>query len=283
MWFQFLRSSSYFLLKDSLTKFDSTGALMHLNSLLHTNGHHEFLKDYFAALLISDKESIDFLYSIHKCGICVTATDENGDYPLMIATQNNNIEAIEILILGNHKIFVNHDSVDDIGVLDMVNMTNKHGETALMIACRLGYSTAALVLVQKGANARLQNLKGDTALILSILSGCYKTLDLIISSSANLDVNARNKEGQTALMIAAARDDLHQVKMLVNNLNAAIHLKDLGGKTALDYTSSQDIKYFLLNKVVSYCEPFLEKVTIKPNYLKPIGTTENKEDRIKLG
>ena len=68
--------------------------------------------------------------------------------------------------------------------------------------------------------------------------------------SGKCDVNAKNKQGKTALMIAAVGTNLELVKKLVaagSDLNAT----DKSGKTALALAKDKKIKEFLQQKMKS--------------------------------
>ena len=61
----------------------------------------------------------------------------------------------------------------------------------------------------------------------------YGAVDYLIQSGY-YDVNCRDKDGNTALMVAVKHNNVKTVKVLIEH-NADISLKDKNGKTALDY------------------------------------------------
>ena len=75
----------------------------------------------------------------------------------------------------------------------------KCGNTALMWACQLHRTKVAAALLDAGANPRITNLVGETALhLLDDQAACL--IDKMVAAGA--DVNARNAWGATPLMMA---------------------------------------------------------------------------------
>ena len=108
-----------------------------------------------------------------------------------------------------------------------VNATNKHGETALMIACHKGNVEVINVLLNAGANSNITDDSGETC----IHHACSKeTLQAIISHGA--DVNAVNNNGKTALMKACKEGDTDAINVLVN-AEADLNIKDTMGCTLI--------------------------------------------------
>lgn len=93
-----------------------------------------------------------------------------------------------------------------------LNITDKYGDTALIIASRRGYFIDVAVLLRYGANVNIQNNTGDTALIVASKEGVY-----------------------------------HIVKELLNN-GSDIHIKNNNNQTAFDVTTDTKIKTLLSNK-----------------------------------
>ena len=63
---------------------------------------------------------------------------------------------------------------------------------------------------------------------------------------AGADVKVSNIEGQTALMNAAINDDLESVRLLIM-AGAAVNAKNKEGDTAWDQTSNDEIKVLLVS------------------------------------
>jgi hypothetical protein len=90
----------------------------------------------------------------------------------------------------------------------------KCGNTALMWACQLHRTKVAAALLDAGANPRLTNLVGETALhLLDDQAACL--IDKMVEAGA--DVNARNAWGATPLMMALHSGSLEVARKLLEH------------------------------------------------------------------
>lgn len=112
---------------------------------------------------------------------------------------------------------------------------------ALLAAAADGHADAILAALKKGGDPNARDDKGNTPLIImssDTLWGSDKdVLDAFIKAKANLD--AKNKEGATALMIATANDRWSWVDLLIA-AGAKINAKDNDGWTPLMYGALND-------------------------------------------
>ena len=88
--------------------------------------------------------------------------------------------------------------------------------------------------------------------LLQIVSlGQIRALENLLSRSKNLDVNEKDEYGNFAAIIAARRNDLDMLKLLVEH-GAKLDLKDGFGRTimgwAIKYKNEETIKYINENK-----------------------------------
>jgi ankyrin repeat protein len=164
-----------------------------------------------------------------------------------------------------------------------VNIANKYGGTALMMAAKKGRNKVIKILVNNGADVNVLNSCGGTAykcdgtaLILASYFGNKKTVKILINNGA--DVNAQQfsrgwtplitaiawrqpnivkllldagadpdiqcKRGMTALAIASEHLDPEIVKLLIE-AGADTTVKNDEGKTALDLASTSEIRKLL--------------------------------------
>lgn len=148
-----------------------------------------------------------------------------------------------------------------------INTIGENGLTILMksamYSARPGYSIMSRLnyLIKNGANLNIKDVNGDTALLLAIKEGAR--IDVIKKLiSAGADVNLANANGQTPLMLAVSdkkirnpntmeidsiAPDLEVIKVLKKDGKANVTIKDLDGKTAIDYTTDDTVK-LILNK-----------------------------------
>ncbi|EAX91107.1 hypothetical protein TVAG_308670 [Trichomonas vaginalis G3] len=162
----------------------------------------------------------------------------NDDYDettaLHYAAINNNKELIEYLISKGAHIWRN---------------------TLLLAAINNSYN-AAEVLLEHGIDVNITNEYGKTALDYAIKNNCRETIELLRSRIAKIprkeeysvsqllvaamknifprgtDINKKDKNGQTALHIAAWKNNKEVAEILISH-DANINEKDIYGKTAL--------------------------------------------------
>ena len=83
------------------------------------------------------------------------------------------------------------------------------------------------MLIDKGADVNRKDENGRTALMLAVDQGSTANIEMLIAAGA--DPNVQDNDGQTALMRA---DDVETVMMLLN-ARADMSIKDKDGRTAL--------------------------------------------------
>ena len=107
-----------------------------------------------------------------------------------------------------------------------INATNLAGATALMRAA--GQPDKIRLLVNRGANVNARSVNENTALITTARARhSARSLQLLLDSGA--EVNTTNVFGASALMAAAAADDLESVRLLVKR-GADVNAHSRGSK-----------------------------------------------------
>ena len=84
-------------------------------------------------------------------------------------------------------------------IADVNTMYN--GYHPLINTAEKGYKEIAILLLERGANINLRNKKGTTALMIAAKNGHTETISMLLARGA--DINNKNNNGWTALMIAA--------------------------------------------------------------------------------
>lgn len=183
--------------------------------------------------------------------------------PLMHAIESNNFEMFNLLLVhAFESSFVpGATPMQSVGgktwasnVLD-INLVNKLGENALMVAARIGNDQMFESLIDAGANLYIKNQEGLTVLdvataakhnsIIETINRYEKFLNQGADAftkdeptpeekpvAGNVDVKARDKSGQTPLMQFAAIGNEDMVKKLIQ-LKSEIDAKNFSGETAL--------------------------------------------------
>jgi hypothetical protein len=168
---------------------------------------------------------------------------------LHYASMHNNLESIQELITFKAN----------------PNIANSIGETPLMVACT---STAALLLLENGADIDLQNNWGETALIRAIVrkntdAAKNKTnlVQLLIEKGASIDI--QDASGKTALMHAIEKKDKLCIALLLKH-NARLDLKNKMGINALYIAEQNGLSEFIniclnTHSISSQAQPLPEK------------------------
>jgi ankyrin repeat protein len=137
------------------------------------------------------------------------------------AINNNNIVAVaELLAAGTD-----------------VNLQEKNGSTALMIAAQRGHTIIIkLLLAAARANVNLQEIDGYTALMWAARNGHTEIVKLLLAA-ARANVNLQERNGYTALTLAVSHGRTEIIKLLLA-AGADVNLQKRGGDTALMLAAS---------------------------------------------
>ncbi|GEM_PF-575155 len=172
-------------------------------------------------------------------GVDANAKSRDQKTALLVAAESGNVDIVQALV-GN-----NAD----------VNQQNKDGKTALMLAAMSGFTNAVSILLEAGTDVNAKDKNGKTALILAEEQGRHDTAILLVKAGINqhlivavsrgdpdavkavlfegADVNTKNRDGRTVLMLAVLGGHSEIAKTLLAK-GAEAHIKDKYGATALE-------------------------------------------------
>ena len=173
------------------------------------------------------------LQTLIDYGAVVNVTTNIKSSPLICAYHKGNAKAINVLLKAgacvNHADNFNgstclHHAITGncsaeilqavIGHGADVNAANGHSKTALMLACQKGNTNAINVLLKSGADPNITDVEGNTCLRTAVLKSCSKeTLQAIIDHGA--DVNAADKDNETALLAACQCENTNAIDVLL--------------------------------------------------------------------
>ena len=204
--------------------------------------------------------SKEVLQSIIDQGADVNATNKEGDTPLMLASQNENEDAINVLLsTGANRSRTFKDRYGDTWIhyavredcsnevlqsfIDHghdVNATNEMNVTALMLVSENGNVDAMNVLLRAGADRTIKDAVGNTWIHYAVRGYCSKdVIQSIIDQGA--DVNATNQEGDTPLMLASQNENEDAINILLSTgANRSRTFKDRYGDTWIHYAVRED-------------------------------------------
>ena len=149
--------------------------------------------------------------------------DFNGNTPLMIAIQKNQIDAVK-KELSDSRYNDNNNA--------LLNHTNVNDETALHIAVRNRSEAIVKLLLDNRIEKDTKNLNGDTVLHIATKNGDIAIVKMLVD--AKCDINAVDENGATALVLAAKRGSKNLVEYFIEK-GADVQKPDFYGKTYKDY------------------------------------------------
>jgi ankyrin repeat protein len=164
--------------------------------------------------------------------------DKDGATPLMWTAWKDRKDALALLIAAKAS----------------VDLQDNNGQTALMHAGQNLFQTDVKILLGAKAAVNIKDKKGWTALMHTAASrfrisevgahgdgmmnwlGAVGIIDDL--AAAGTDINAQNKDGDTALILAVKSQNTHFAENLVKN-GADPDIKNFNGKRAVDYVGKE--------------------------------------------
>lgn len=200
----------------------------------------EYSQMLFSAVVLGNISAIKTI--LQRNADVNSRVKETGMTPVMMAVKVKNAQVLRYLITSGADI----------------NLQNNEGQTALHISCILGLDEMFAILIKSGANisiidkknhhameyinpifeesfidAFLSNAKDtNTALLMLTKIKSLKGVKKAVMHGADLDT--KDKDGATPLIIAAKNNDANTVGFLLYS-KANHTFKDLSGSSAFDY------------------------------------------------
>lgn len=192
-------------------------------------------------------------YLVEEKGADINAKNEYGWTALTYASDEGHLNMVKYLVdngadidsealtvTRNLEIF---EYLLEKGNVD-INSVGYLGMTALSLSSiEEGDLEMFKYLLKKGADVNVKNDDGSTALMIASLYGNLEMVKYLIENGA--DINAKDNDGSTALIYASKWANLEEVEYLVKN-GTDINIKDIEGKTALDWATTDEIKEVLI-------------------------------------
>lgn len=211
-----------------------------------------------ALSLAAEAGHCDVVRMLVQQGAQLTQVDHGGSCALLYAAQMGNLSAVGYLLscdwpeedgtdglislaqAGQQALIVSagqgHGQVLEF-LLDMaevrVNLPDSlRGHTALTAAATAGHLDIVRILLKRGANVAVTNLKDVTALICAVQEGHWEVAECLLAAGASID--QPDGKGRTALMAAAAEGHLGVMELLLSK-GADPKRTDREGLTALSW------------------------------------------------
>lgn len=213
--------------------------------------------------VISNKSEIIKLdQSIRQNPQYIYSRDDDGRTPLQLAILKNDLTAVRMLIqaksdanvqdyYGNSSLHllagIDDDQIFNIVIpfIKDINIRNNAGETPVLSAVRKGNHKIVKLLIEKGAKLSISDDDGNSPLH---FAGDNDMAELLCVNHANIE--ARNEDGETPLMIAISRGRKSMVEFYFEK-GAKIDTVNIRGESLLHYAVAYDRKEIvttLLNK-----------------------------------
>lgn len=180
-----------------------------------------------AAMIAAERGYFECLQFLVEAGADLNITNPSGDTALLLAVTWAQHECARILI----------DKMPN----EMLNHKNETGENAFTVAAsnpEFNYFLCLQYLVQARVDTDVTDKKGNTALMLSVSLEKEDRVKYLIenTSGLNRNINYKNNDGHTALMIAALKAEGEKCFLCLRLLlqaGADFCAKDKNGNTAL--------------------------------------------------
>ena len=164
-------------------------------------------------------------------GADINAVNNYKHSPLYVALEKQNVPLIDLFLTSGVKEGLNADYLfrsvsmkNETGVVAMLkggvnpNVVNDKGNTPLIISASLGDLPSVQDLLAYRADLNAANKDGNTALIYAARFDRPEVIKMMLlpqTMQTPLDVNAQNKAGETALYWGAAKGNVEVVKRLL--------------------------------------------------------------------
>lgn len=120
------------------------------------------------------------------------------------------------------------------------------GEAALHIVAKRGDELYVRFLLQKGADVNLRDRAGNTALLLAVTGGHAGLIPILVDGKAN--PNVANNSGETPLIRAVQRRDTAMVRALLTAKADPDQADVIAGLSARDY-ATQDTRNAVIARI----------------------------------
>ena len=167
------------------------------------------LNDGRTALMLAAKlSSREVVSKLLSAGAEINDRNLNGGTALMYSAIRGNSETVLLLL--------DHGAE--------VNAAAKFGWTALMVAAAKGHAEITYILIDHGAEVNIRDVYRWTPLMRASFSGHEQAVAALLSD-ANIDVNAQDDNGATAMHHAATNGYAGIVELLLEH-NASSSIRD---------------------------------------------------------
>lgn len=177
-------------------------------------------------------------------GADINTTDSNGNNALILAVYSGDVDAVKFL--------VNFHKDEKSNVLDYVtpidlNHINKDLLSALHLAVYLNNVQVVKVLLEAGLDANVVGKFKETPIMFATRANNAEMIELLMHYNLNnqANINQRNREGQTPLMIASQNKNRMEAFLTLLKSGAEIMMKDYEGRTAFMHAANNNCSHYM--------------------------------------
>lgn len=171
----------------------------------------------------------DIVGTLLRNGAKLNAVDTDNRTPLMLATRNEDENIIRKLLEPRQEHENNHLEIKD-----------DDGNTPLMWAVTNEFAAGVDLFIRAGADCNTRSSTHATPIIAASSMGNREIVSVLLrpENRTELDIDAQDDEGQTALHHAIRENHPAVVKLLMEaESKANVWTRDIDGKSALDLAS----------------------------------------------
>lgn len=241
--------------KKLLLKIVLAGSVISAGTGIYAAAERQEHKELFAAINRNDGMQVDEIIN-NKAFDLGKQRNNRGMTPLMVAAQQGALDALNALI--NQKVNIEAKAWP---LCESNEYKKDQGKTALVYAAEKGHVAIVESLLQAGAQIESGSIELDDYVSALIGAAFYEHIDVIKTlvktseqtGAKNRIINAQNKAGYTALMVAAQLTASQEIIefLLANGANETVRNK--AGQTAFDIAKNQtkdEAKYIKSNQAV---------------------------------
>jgi len=125
-----------------------------------------------------------------------------------------------------------------------LNVKDINGHTPLFVAAIKGYYKLFDILIEAGSDINVQDIEGETILNWAILMHESRFATEILNNHPQLDVNIKNNQGTSALIIASNNGFTSLVQLILDkgaNIRESININALNIKEIMEILDSNSL------------------------------------------
>ncbi len=228
-------------------KWDNARALVDAGANMNVFASDAYANASFLELLVIHGQR-DLLLHCLRRGADPNVVSKKGSTPFLSIVPWADISTIKLFIehganpngvngAGESALFLTRDLETAKLLVEKgtsLDLRNRRGATALLMACEYGYHDIARYLIEQGADASISDNEGMACAFYLARSEERQLFDLVLDRVK--DVNHTDIYGRTALMFAAMAGNRHAAEALIKK-KAVIDAQDHKGMTALMYAA----------------------------------------------